>query len=143
MNNRDYYNRKTAGSAGFMSFEIPRFLISGESPAYAEISRISNNAKVLYALFLDRMNTNEMSTAFLEKPWHNDKNLTVKLHGGYDEQDRAYIHFNTAEIAEKLTLTKERATEVLAELEEHALVEILPPLGYEPAKIYPLAPKTA
>ena len=138
MSKRVYFSKKTAGSAGFFPLQIPRFLVVSDTPAYAELSRISNHAKILYALLLDRLSTNDMSVTFLENPWHNDKNLSVSLHGGYDEQGNAYVHFTTEELQEQLSLPPDGALKALEELESHALIQVLAHSENEPRRIYPL-----
>lgn len=140
MMKRVYYTRQTAGSAGFLPLQIPRFLVSNDTPAYAEIAKMSNDAKVLYSLLLDRLNTNEMSAAFLENPWHNDKRLTVKLHGGYDEQGNAYVHFSLAEMQEQLGLHLDSVVNVLMELVSQNMILIVEQTADEPRRIYPLTP---
>jgi len=140
MEKRVYYNRQTAGSAGFSPLQLPRFLFSGDTPAYAELSQMTNDAKVLYALLLDRLSTNEMSINFLEKPWHNDEKLPVKLHGGYDEHGNAYVHYDFAEIKAHLNISIENALEVMTELEANGMVKIFLLENGVPLKIYPLSP---
>jgi hypothetical protein len=141
MDKRVYFNRQTAGSAGFLPLQIPRFLFSGDTTAYAKLARMSNNAKILYALLLDRLGTNDMSINFLEKPWHNDEKLMLNLHGGYDKRGNAYVYYDFFEIQKKLSLPNvEDALEVMVELEKYAMVEIIQPNETEPPKFYPLAP---
>ena len=142
MEKRVYYNRQTAGSAGFLPLQLPRFLFSADTPAYMELAKLSNNAKILYALFLDRLATNEMSINFLEKPWHNDEKLTVKLHGGYDERGNAYIYYGVSEMEEMLSVSD--VFEVMLELEDLSLIEVVEPENsadeYALNRIYPLSP---
>ena len=138
MNKRVYFNKKTAGSAGFFPLQIPRFLVVSDSPAYAELSRISNHAKMLYALLLDRLSTNDMSVAFLENPWHKDKNMPVNLQGGYDEQGNAYVYFSAEDLQEQLSLSPDCVPKVLEELEAQALIQISSQAEGEPRRIYPL-----
>ena len=144
MEKRVYYNRQTAGSAGFLPLQLPRFLFSNDTPAYMEIAKLSNNAKILYALFLDRLATNEMSINFLEKPWHNDEKLTVKLHGGYDERGNAYIYYGFSEMQNLLSVPIEELFEVMLELEDLSLIEVVEPENsadeYALNRIYPLSP---
>lgn len=142
MSNRVYYNRQTAGSAGFMPLQMPRFMFSPDTPAYAELARMSSDAKVLYALMLDRLSTNEMSVAFLENPWHNDDKLPVKLEGGYDARGRAYVHFHLTEMQKQLNVSYERAINAIEELLSYALIEMIEVTTGtgEPCRIYPLTP---
>jgi len=135
---RVYFKRQTAGSAGFSPLQIPRFLISTDTPAYAELSQMSNDAKVLYALFLDRLSANDMSITFLEKPWHNDRKLPVKLHGGYDEKGNAYVHYSLDEMMEQLALSPDKVLNALEALLVHSMIEIFEPNTGEPSRIYPL-----
>ena len=144
MSKRVYFTKQTAGSAGFFPLQIPKFLVSGNTPAYAELSHMSSDAKILYALFLDRLSTNDMSVAFLqENPHHNNKNAPVKLDGGYDEQGNAYIHYHIEEIQTQLSLPLDSVLNALYELETHSMVQIKEHKTDEPRRIYPLtiAPK--
>lgn len=140
MEKRVYYNRQTAGSAGFLPLQIPRFLFSSDTPAYSELSQMSNDAKMLYALLLDRLDTNDRSINFLEKPWHNDEKLSVKLHGGYDERGNAYVHFDFTEIMAQLTVPMTGAVSAVTELVKHTMIEVIMPESDTPMKIYPLTP---
>ena len=142
MTKRMYYTRQTAGSAGFLPLQIPRFLVSNDTPAYAEIAKMSNNAKVLYSILLDRLNTNEMSVTFLENPWHNDEKLRVKLDGGYDERGYAYVYFQITEMQKQLGVSYDSVISTIEELLSHSLIEMVESKTGtgEPSRIYPLTP---
>jgi hypothetical protein len=140
MSKRAYYNRQNAGSAGFSPLQIPRFMMSTDSPAYAEIAKMSNDAKVLYALLLDRLSLNDMSINFLENPWHNDEKMPVKLHGGYDERGNAYVHFQLTEMQTQLGVSYDSVLSAIEELLAHSMIEIIEAHteNGEPSRIYPL-----
>jgi hypothetical protein len=139
MDKRVYFNRQTAGSTGFFPLQIPRFLFSSDTPAYAELSKMSNNAKILYALMLDRLGANDMGINFLDNPWHNDKKLSVKLSGGYDEHGNAYVHYNLHEIMEHLSVQLDDALQAVGELQENVLVKIVSIENSLRLKFYPLS----
>ena len=77
----------------FTFYRIPKLLIT--SP---EFKRVSDSAKLLYGLMLDRMS------------------LSIK-NGWLDEQQRAYIFFTTNDVMKQMCCGTEKATKLLAELD--------------------------
>ena len=65
---------------------------------------LSNEAKLLYGLLLDRMS------------------LSVK-NGWQDEKGRIFIHFKNAEVCQKLRIGAQKAVKLLRELVEIGLIE--------------------
>jgi hypothetical protein len=78
----------------FTFYRIPKLLIT--SP---EFKRISDSAKLLYGLMLDRMC------------------LSMK-NGWVDEDNRAYIFFTTNDVMEQMNCGTEKATKMINELEK-------------------------
>ena len=87
----DYYYGNEAEQ--FTFYRIPKLLMT--SP---EFKRVSDSAKLLYGLMLDRMS------------------LSIK-NGWLDEQQRAYIYFTTNDIMEQMCCGTEKATKLIAELD--------------------------
>lgn len=87
----DYYYGSEAEQ--FTFYRIPKLLMT--SP---EFKRISDSAKLLYGLMLDRMS------------------LSIK-NGWLDEQQRAYIYFTTNDVMEQMCCGTEKATKLIAELD--------------------------
>lgn len=83
----------------FAYFRIPKALF--KDPRYAVIS---TDAKLLYGLFLDRL---ELSL----------------INGWFDEQQRAYIYFKRSEIMEALNIGVNKAAQLMKELEAVDLIE--------------------
>ena len=77
----------------FSFYRIPKLLIT--SPIF---KKVSDSAKLLYGLMLDRMS------------------LSVK-NGWVDEENRAYIYFTTNDVMEQMCCGTEKATKLLAELD--------------------------
>ena len=77
----------------FAFYRIPKLLIT--SP---EFKRISDSAKLLYGLMLDRMS------------------LSIK-NGWVDDENRAFIYFTTNDVMEQMCCGTEKATKLLAELD--------------------------
>ena len=77
----------------FTFYRIPKLLVT--SPQFR---RVSDSAKLLYGLMLDRMS------------------LSVK-NGWFDEQNRAYIYFTVNDIMEQMLCGTEKATKLVAELD--------------------------
>ena len=77
----------------FTFYRIPKLLLT--SP---EFKRVSDSAKLLYGLMLDRMS------------------LSIK-NGWLDEQQRAYIYFTTNDVMEQMCCGTEKATKLIAELD--------------------------
>ena len=87
----DYYYGKEAEQFSF--YRIPRMLIKD-----AHFSSLSNDAKILYGLMLDRMS------------------LSVR-NGWQDDDDRTYIIYTIDNIMEDLNCAKGKAVRTLAELD--------------------------
>ena len=77
----------------FAFYRIPNLLIT--SP---EFKRVSDSAKLLYGLMLDRMS------------------LSIK-NGWVDDENRAFIYFTTNDVMEQMCCGTEKATKLLAELD--------------------------
>ena len=77
----------------FSFYRIPKLLIT--SP---EFKRVSDSAKLLYGLMLDRMS------------------LSIK-NGWVDDENRAFIYFTTNDVMEQMCCGTEKATKLLAELD--------------------------
>ena len=77
----------------FAFYRIPKLLIT--SP---EFKRVSDSAKLLYGLMLDRMS------------------LSIK-NGWLDDENRAFIYFTTNDVMEQMCCGTEKATKLLAELD--------------------------
>lgn len=77
----------------FTFYRIPKLLIT--SP---EFKRVSDSAKLLYGLMLDRMS------------------LSIK-NGWVDDENRAFIYFTTNDVMEQMCCGTEKATKLLAELD--------------------------
>lgn len=94
MNNKlvfDYYYGREAEQ--FTFYRIPKMLIKDE-----HFSSLSNDAKILYGLMLDRMS------------------LSVR-NGWQDDQDRTYIIYTIDAIMEDLNCCKTKAVKTLGELD--------------------------
>ena len=92
----DYYTGAQAEQFSFI--RIPKLLLLHET-----FSPLSIQAKLLYAVLLDRMS------------------LSVKNHW-VDSKNRAYIIYPVEEIVQDLGFTRKKAMDVLAELEKFGLV---------------------
>ena len=92
----DYYTGAQAEQFSFI--RIPKLLLLHET-----FSHLSIQAKLLYAVLLDRMS------------------LSVKNHW-VDSKNRAYIIYPVEEIVQDLGFTRKKAMDVLAELETFGLV---------------------
>lgn len=77
----------------FTFYRIPKLLIT--SP---EFKRVSDSAKLLYGLMLDRMS------------------LSIK-NGWVDDENRAFVYFTTNDVMEQMCCGTEKATKLLAELD--------------------------
>lgn len=80
-------------SEQFTFYRIPKLLIT--SPTF---KKVSDSAKLLYGLMLDRMS------------------LSIK-NGWIDEENRAYIFFTTNDVIEQMNCGTEKATKMFAELD--------------------------
>lgn len=87
----DYYYGKEAEQFSF--YRIPRMLIKDK-----HFSTLSNDAKILYGLMLDRMSLS------LRNEWQ-------------DDQDRTYIIYTIDNIMEDLNCGKNKAVKIMAELD--------------------------
>lgn len=99
----------------FTFYRIPKVLIT--SPQFKEIT---DSAKILYGLMLDRMS------------------LSIK-NGWLDEQNRAYIFFTIKDVMELMCCASEKATKITAELDSGkgiGLIERIKQGQGKPAKIY-------
>ena len=77
----------------FTFYRIPKILVT--SPTF---KRVSDSAKLLYGLMLDRMG------------------LSIR-NGWVDDENRAYIFFTTNDVMEQMCCGTEKATKMLAELD--------------------------
>ena len=83
----------------FTFYRVPKALI--DDPQYRGVS---TDAKLLYALLLDR--------------------LSLSLRSGWqDEQGSAYLYYSVAAVREALDCCKEKACKLLRELEDAHLIE--------------------
>lgn len=99
----------------FTFYRIPKVLIT--SPQF---KKVSDSAKILYGLMLDRMS------------------LSIK-NGWFDEQGRAYIFFKTDDIMELMDCKSQKATKLVAELNTEkgiGLIERVKQGQGKPARIY-------
>lgn len=99
----------------FTFYRIPKVLVS--SPQFRQIS---DSAKLLYGLMLDRMS------------------LSIR-NGWFDEKNRAYIFFTIKDIMELMCCATEKATKITAELDNEkgiGLIERVKQGQGKPAKIY-------
>ena len=93
----DYYYGREAEQFSF--YQVPKFLFKDE-----RFKKLSSDAKILYGIMLDRMS------------------LSVK-NRWFDEHNRVYIYYTTANIMEDLGCAKEKCTKVVSELKEIGLIE--------------------
>lgn len=77
----------------YVFYRIPKLLITSSA-----FKKVSDGAKLLYGLMLDRLS------------------LSVK-NGWVDEDNRAYIFFTTSDVMEQMNCGTEKATRMLAELD--------------------------
>lgn len=92
-----YYGRE---SEQFTFYRLPKALITDE-----RFKGISNNAKLLYGLMLDRMSLSAQS-------------------GWYDEENRVFIKYGIKSIMEDLNLGKDSSQKLLKELEGIGLIAV-------------------
>ena len=95
----NYYYGKEAEQ--FTFYRMPKALIT--DPRF---KNVSNNAKLLYGLMLDRMSLSAKS-------------------GWYDEENRVYIKYAVKSIVEDLNVGKDLASRMLKELESIGLIDIV------------------
>ena len=86
-----YYENE---SEQFAFYRVPKLLFKDK-----RFSKISSDAKLLYALFLDRMSLSG------ENGW-------------IDEENRVYIHFPIEEITEEFGIGTQKAVKIIAELND-------------------------
>lgn len=97
MKRYDYFYGEQSEQFNFV--RIPKQLIRGE-----EFKELSMEAKILYALFLDRMSLSR------KNDW-------------FDENNRVFIQYPVVTIMEELDVCKNTALKYLKELEEFGLIE--------------------
>lgn len=99
----------------FTFYRIPKVLITAP-----QFKKVSDSAKILYGLMLDRMG------------------LSIK-NGWFDEQNRVYIYFTVEDIMELMDCKSQKATKLAAELDTKkgiGLIERVKQGQGKPAKIY-------
>ena len=96
----------------FTFYRIPKALITSQ-----QFKKVSDSAKLLYGLMLDRMG------------------LSIR-NGWFDEQNRAYIFFTVNDIMEQMNCKTEKATKLVAELKGIGLIERVKQGQGKPSKIY-------
>ena len=99
----------------FTFYRIPKILITS-----AHFKKISDSAKLLYGLMLDRMS------------------LSIR-NGWLDDDNRAYIFFTTNDVMEQMCCGTEKATKMLTELDSEkgiGLIERVKQGQGKPAIIY-------
>ena len=113
--NRTRYTRQAIVTSAFL--QMPRFLYAGEFAG----NRISNNARNLYTLLLDRHKIS------IKNDWH-------------DESGEVYIYFKREEMEQQLGISERTVTKVMQELKDLSLVEEKKQGLNKPNKIYLLSP---
>ena len=99
-------------SSEFTFYRVPKALV--DDPRYRSVS---TDAKLLYALLLDRM--------------------SLSLRSGWqDEQGRAYLYYSIAAVREALNCCKEKACKLMRELEDTRLIERCSQGHGRPDRIY-------
>lgn len=99
----------------FTFYRIPKILITSQF-----FKKVSDSAKLLYGLMLDRMS------------------LSIR-NGWLDDDNRAYIFFTTNDVMEQMSCGTEKATKMLAELDSEkgiGLIERVKQGQGRPAIIY-------
>jgi len=109
------YTRQAIVTSAFL--QMPRFLYTGEFAG----NRISNNARNLYTLLLDRHKVS------IKNGWH-------------DESGEVYIYFKREEMEQQLGISERTVTKVMQELKDLLLVEEKKQGLNKPNKIYLLSP---
>jgi hypothetical protein len=115
INNRMRYTRQAIVTNTF--YQMPRFLTAGEFSG----SNLSNNARLLYTLLLDR------------------HRISVK-NGWFDDNGEVYIYFKREEMENQIGLSKVTIIKVMQELKDFFLVEEKKQGLNKPNKIYLLSP---
>ena len=98
-------------------FQMPRFLTAGEFAG----NKMSNNARVLYTLLIDR------------------HRLSVK-NNWVDENGDVYVYFRREEMETQLGVSERTVTKIVQELKDFSLVEETKQGLNKPNKIYVLSP---
>jgi hypothetical protein len=98
-------------------YQMPRFLTAGKLAG----DRLSNNARVLYTLLLDR------------------HKISVK-NGWHDKKGEVYIYFKREEMEKRLGLSERTIVKVIRELISHSLVMETQQGLNMPNQIYLLSP---
>ena len=114
-NKRMRYTRQAIVTSAFL--QMPRFLYAGEFAG----NKISNNARNLYTLLLDRHKIS------IKNDWH-------------DESGEVYIYFKREEMEQQLGISERTVTKVMQELKDLSLVEEKKQGLNKPNKIYLLSP---
>lgn len=94
----DYINKNDKIS-GFQFYKLPHALINNE-----DFKSLSNDAKLLYTLLLDRTS------------------LSIKSHW-FDSGGKVYINYPLTEVVEKLNIGLSKACKLMKELEQIGLIE--------------------
>ena len=115
MTKRMRYTRQSIATNTFL--QMPRFLYAGEFAG----NRITNNARILYTLLLDR------------------HRLSIK-NGWFDHNGEAYIYFKREEMEHQLGISERTVSKVMQELKDLSLVEEKKQGLNKPNKIYLLSP---
>ena len=110
MSNFNYFHGGEAEQFSF--FRIPRALIRDK-----RFQDLSTEAKLLYALMLDRMGLSLQS-------------------GWLDEANRVFIYYTVREVEETLSCGHNKAVRLLADLEQFGLIERVKQGQGKPTKIY-------
>ncbi|MCL2362511.1 MAG: replication initiator protein A [Defluviitaleaceae bacterium] len=114
-NKRTRYTRQVIVTSTFL--QMPRFLYTGEFAG----NRITNNARNLYTLLLDR------------------HKISIK-NGWHDESGEVYIYFKREEMEQQLGISERTVSKVMQELKNLLLVEEKKQGLNKPNKIYLLSP---
>ena len=99
----DFYYGKEAEQ--FTFYRLPKALITDE-----RFKGISNNAKLLYGLMLDRMSLS-------------------KKRGWLDEENKVFIKYSLNNIEEDLSVSRKTASSILKELEAIGLIDMVQQTG--------------
>lgn len=92
VNKLEFYYENEAEQ--FVFYRVPKILFKDK-----RFSKISSDAKLLYSLLLDRMSLS-------------------RKNGWVDEEKRVYIYFSTEEIQEEFGVATQKATKMMAELDD-------------------------
>ena len=100
----DFYYGKEADQ--FTFYRLPKVLITDK-----RFKDLSDSAKLLYGLMLDRMSLSARN-------------------GWFDEEERVYIKYSFSNIMEDLNCAKEKASKMLKELEDIGLIKRVTRIGH-------------